>query len=583
MEIAALPLRLGAREHEHRVVRQGLDHLDVPLALEEEAGRDEHERVGRKPQPRAERALLLRIRRQHRVLQPHHDERHEIALALIAREQADPEVRAVGVDNDPRGQPAHESEDRAVGEEPRADAQGDRERAEPLEVPRVARSVVQGVRELAVVMELLGLDLVRGEHRRNAAKPQPGERAHEGDVAEDPGLVLEDDGVGALRDVPQLREEVRGVEVLRADEGRVVPGRAQPIAHRERVVMDPGAPLARHDRDVAAPVRRQIPVRQRERSRQVVGDCLGRERGELAVPAPDEVFAQRGVAHGALERGRHGVGCGFREEDPRVAKRVGDRPGVARHDRQAAAHRFQERHAEALVFGQRDERRRTAVVGDERGHRHRAGQRHDAVQPVPPDRLADRREVGLGHGVRADEPEARSRIALAVPGERGHHLVHRLLRQDLAYGEDVRPLVRQHPQDIRIGLDVERGPVDDDRHDGRLGEAEPDELLAVVMAVGDAELGDLRELRELLTADLRVSPGMLIEAGEVGRRGDVVIDDRLPVGKLRDIPERVVPHRDVHLERRAGRGEPLEVAPRLDELADLGLRLRREQIGPHGA
>ena len=90
---------------------------------------------------------------------------------------------------------AHEHEDQPVPQEPVRHAQGDPRHTQDLQRHAVARVVVKRGREAPVVVELLGLELVHREDHRKAFAPEREECAHERDVAEDPGLVLDEHGV----------------------------------------------------------------------------------------------------------------------------------------------------------------------------------------------------------------------------------------------------------------------------------------------------------------------------------------------------------------------------------------------------
>ena len=203
--------------------------------------------------------------------------------------------------------------------------------------------------------------------------------------------------------------------------------------------------------------------------------------------------------------------------------------------RKVAAHRLEQRDAEAFVIGKRYERGRAAVVGHELLDGHASGERDRVVEPGARDLFAQSREVLTRHRGRADEVEARGRIGLAVLRERCDDVMDRLLRQDLPDREDRGALVLQTPCDLRIGRDVELLPVDGDRDDGGVGAAGLRELAAVVLAIGEPELGGARELGELLTAKLGVPARVLVQAFEVLGRRDVVVDDRLAQREPRDV------------------------------------------------
>src|SRR5207302_3398191 len=149
----------------------------------------------------------------------------------------------------------------------------------------------------------------------------------------------------------------------------------------------------------------------------VAQPLLDLPRGELreaAAAPPDEVSPERAVAYDALERRGDRIRRFVAQEQARVAERPGDRPGGVRDDRKIRAHRLEERDAEAYVIGEREERRRAAVIGHELLHGEAARERDRVLEPAARDVPAQVREVLRGHRGRADEIEARAGVALAV-------------------------------------------------------------------------------------------------------------------------------------------------------------------------
>ena len=94
-------------------------------------------------------------------------------------------------------------------------------------------------------------------------------------------------------------------------------------------------------------------------------------------------------------------------------------------------------------------------------------------------------------------------IGLSIFGEGRHDIVHGLVREDLAHREDRGALVGERAGDLRIRRAVEVLPVHERRDDRGVREPGGFELLAVVLAVGDPELGRLGELLQLLAPELR--------------------------------------------------------------------------------
>ena len=254
-----------------------------------------------------------------------------------------------------------------------------------------------------------------------------------------------------------------------------------------------------------------------------------------------------------------------------------------RDDRQVAAHRLEKRHAEALVLREREQRGRAAVVGDERLDRHAASERDRVAQPETLDVGAQAPDVVRRHRRGSDEVEARAAVALAVARECRDDVVDTLVRQELADRNDRGPLLGERLHHRCVGLDVERRPVDDDRNDRRAGVSELLELAAVEFAVGDAELGLRREILELAPPDLGVLLGGGVDATEVARRRDVVVDDGLAARELRDLVDGVVAHRHVEERQPGAAALAPQVAPRAGERAHLGFRLVDEDLGLHAA
>src|SRR5439155_5879558 len=127
------------------------------------------------------------------------------------------------------------------------------------------------------------------------------ERADERDVAEDPGLVLDEHDVGFLaRDELQLAVQIGRVEVPNAHEGDLMAALAEPVGDRERVMVDPAALIAREDHDALRPGCGQIPAGRGEREAEPTRDLLARELFDAAPPFLDEILPQRSVAHDAL-------------------------------------------------------------------------------------------------------------------------------------------------------------------------------------------------------------------------------------------------------------------------------------------
>ena len=155
------------------------------------------------------------------------------------------------------------------------------------------------------------------------------------------------------------------------------------------------------------------------------------------------------------------------------------------------------------MLGQRQERGRAAVIRDELLDGDAAGEGDRILETEPPDVAADAIEITRGHRRRTDEVEVCGAIGLAIFRERRDHIGHRLVRQDLPHREDRGALVGERARDFGVWRAVEVLPVHERRDDRGVREPGGFELLAVVLAVGDPELGRLGELLQLLAPELR--------------------------------------------------------------------------------
>ena len=398
------------------------------------------------------------------------------------------------------------------------------------------------------MVELLGLKLVHREDHRKALAPERQERADERDVAKDPGLVLDEHRIALRRDELELAVEVGRVEMLDPDERDLVPAVAQAIGYRERVVVDAAALVARHHDDLLRLRVRQLPPALGERELEPVGNVRA---GECVNPSPaflDQVLAERLIAHHALELRCHRVRRFLLDQDAAVAERLRYCRGGVRDDRQVAPHRLEERDAEALVLREREERGRAAVIRDQLLDRDGAGERDRVGKTELANVAAHAVQIAPRHRGWPDEVEVRGGVGLAVFGERRDDIVDRLVREDLADGEDRGALVGQRARDLGIGRPVEVLPVHERRHDRGVREPGRFELLAVVLAVCDPELGRFRKLLELLTSELGEGLQIVVEAGEVVTWSDVVIDDRLPRGRRQHLRHGIGTDRVMHKE-----------------------------------
>ena len=366
------------------------------------------------------------------------------------------------------------------------------------------------------------------------------------------------------------------------NERHLVPAVAQAISHGERVVMDAAALVARHHDDLLRLRIGQLPAALRERELQTICHGTSRERVHTPPALFDQVLAERLIAHDALELCRHRLRRLLLEKYSAVAERLRNRRGGVRDDREVAPHRLEQRDAEALVLGEREERRGAAVVRDELLDRDAAGEGDRVVETEPTNVAAHAVEIAPRHRGRPDQVQVRGAIGLAVFRERRDDVVDGLMREDLPHGEDRGALVGEHARDLGIGRPVEVLPVDERRNDRGVREPGCLELLAVVFAVGDPELGGPRELLELLAPELRECLQIVVKAGEIVTRRDVVVDDRLPRRRCQDLRHGVRADRVVDEEESVAPGNELEVVPRARERSHLRLRLGREEVAADG-
>src|SRR5437867_4206368 len=109
------------------------------------------------------------------------------------------------------------------------------------------------------------------------------------------------------------------------------------------------------------------------------------------------------------------------------------------------------------------------------------------------------------------------------------------------------------------------------------------ELLAVVLAVGDAELSGCRKLLQLLASELGEALQVVVQAREVVAGRNVVVDDRFPRRRCEDLGHGVGTDRVMDEEKPVATRDEREVVPRACERAHLRLRFRSEQVTPYAA
>src|SRR5947208_3111584 len=250
-------------------------------------------------------------------------------------------------------------------------------------------------------------------------------------------------------------------------------------------------------------------------------------------------------------------------------------------DMQCVTYRFDQRDAEALVLGKREERGRNAVIRDELLDRDGAREGDRVLETEPANVATDAIEVAAGHRGRTDEIKMGRPIGLSIFGEGRDDIVHGLVREDLAHREDRGALVGERAGDLRIRRTVEVLPVHECWDDSRIRKAGGLELLAVVLAVSDAELGGLSELLQLLAPQLRKRLQVVVETREIVTGRDVVVDDRLSRGRCEDLRHRVRAYRMVDEKEPVMTLDELEVVPRSRERAHLRFCFSREEIAPH--
>src|SRR5688500_7298884 len=126
------------------------------------------------------------------------------------------------------------------------------------------------------------------------------------------------------------------------DERRLVTVRAQAVAERLAVIVDPAPPVAGHHREPPALRRLERPAGHRQRLAQPAAHTFAGEPREAVLPARHELGAELTVGHDALEGLRDVLGRLLVEQDPGGPERLRDGAGVVRDDRQAEAHRLDE-------------------------------------------------------------------------------------------------------------------------------------------------------------------------------------------------------------------------------------------------
>ena len=262
--------------------------------------------------------------------------------------------------------------------------------------------------------------------------------------------------------------------------------------------------------------------------------ALRRERLEAPVLAGQHRRPQRLV-------GREGV-CGlgqlgealFAELHTRPAERVRHcRLPVGEH-RHPHQHRLDERHAEALVFGHRDEdaRRRVArdefVVRDVPEEHHLVGREALLVG----ERL-ERVEVRAPAGQLAHEHHAHVLRQEALPIAReADQVIGALVRREAPDEQQVGATVLQHAEQHRARRLAVAVEVEQDRQHPRARDAQRRELEPVELAVGEPEVAVRRQRTELLAPDAADASELVVPAHEVLGRGDVVVQQHAPAAVL---------------------------------------------------
>src|SRR5688572_33086194 len=93
-----------------------------------------------------------------------------------------------------------------------------------------------------------------------------------------------------------------------ADERRLVTVRAQPVAERLAVVVDPAPPVAGHDREPPALRRLEGPAGDCQRLAQPAAHTFAGELREALLAARHELSAELTVGHDVLEGVRDALG-----------------------------------------------------------------------------------------------------------------------------------------------------------------------------------------------------------------------------------------------------------------------------------
>ena len=266
------------------------------------------------------------------------------------------------------------------------------------------------------------------------------------------------------------------------------------------------------------------------------------------------------------------------QQDARAADGLADRGRVVGDDRQAEAHRLEERHAEPLVLRERHEALRGAVVREQRRAVDAAGEVHRAPETQP---LDERDHAGVILRLvaeRAHEHEVRLRIdAAPVVREHAHQIVLPLVWRDPTDEEEHATETLPAREHRVVGRRREVRPVDEDGHASRLLVAGLGERAAVELGDADAKLERRRDPRELPQPEPRMGGGVRIDAAEELGGRDVVVDEDASRLDLHELVDDLVAHREVddeHVVRLHVAEQPAVRA----HVGDAGLRLDRVRV-----
>ena len=141
-----------------------------------------------------------------------------------------------------------------------------------------------------------------------------------------------------------------------------------------------------------------------------------------------------------------------------------------------------------------------------------------------------RGQITLEETEHPDDQQSRARVEVHVVGvEHPDQVLDLLVRDDPADEEDIGPLVVKLIGDETIGDPIEVSEVRNDGQHRGAGKSQRFEVLAVELRIPQSKIAAIDVRLKLATPSKALSRERPVDADEILRRRDVVIDERHPV------------------------------------------------------